>query len=60
VTLAVSDPTMNRDRIDVVIQGTHRLVTADEGVEVRRVPGGTRVRVATRQAYGRTFSATLR
>jgi hyaluronate lyase len=60
VTLAVSDPTMNRDTIDVVLQGTHRLVTADEGVEVRRVPGGTRVRVATRQTYGRTFSATLR
>jgi hyaluronate lyase len=60
VTIGVSDPTMKRDSIDVVIPGSLRVVTADEGVEVRRVPGGTRVRVTTRQAYGRTFSATLR
>jgi hyaluronate lyase len=59
-TVAVADPTMARDEIEVVVTGSLRLVHADEGVEVRRVPGGTRVRVRTRQAYGRTFSATLR
>jgi hyaluronate lyase len=59
-TVAVSDPTMDRDTLDVVVHGSSRLVTADEGVEVRRVPGGTRVRVRTKQAYGRTFTATLR
>ncbi len=60
VTLAVADPTMNRGDLEVVVEGSLRVVTADEGVEVRRVPGGTRVRVTTHQAYGRTFSATLR
>ena len=59
-TVAVSDPTMARDEVDVIIRGALRQVGADEGVEVRRVPGGTRVRVTTRHAYGRTFTATLR
>jgi hyaluronate lyase len=61
VTLAVSDPTMDRDEVSVVIHGAPlRLVTADDGVQVRRVPGGTLVRATTRQAYGRTFTVTLR
>ncbi|MEV4223796.1 polysaccharide lyase family 8 super-sandwich domain-containing protein [Nonomuraea sp. NPDC049725] len=60
-TVALSDPTMKRDSVSVVIHGRPlRLVTADEGVTVRRVPGGTLVRAATRHAYGRTFTATLR
>jgi hyaluronate lyase len=54
-TLAVADPTMTRDRIDLVVRGTLREVSADEGVAVRRVPGGTQVQVMTRQAYGRSF-----
>jgi hyaluronate lyase len=59
--LAVADPTMNRDEVSVIVRGAPlRVVTADDGVEVRRVPGGTLVRVTTRQAYGRTFGATLR
>jgi len=59
-TVAVSDPTMNRTSIDVLIAGSLHQVAADDGVEIRHVPGGTRVRVTTNQAYGRTFTATLR
>ncbi|MFC7592436.1 polysaccharide lyase family 8 super-sandwich domain-containing protein [Nonomuraea antimicrobica] len=40
--VAVSDPTMRRDRVDVVLHGPRlRLETADEGVTVRRVPGAS-------------------
>jgi hyaluronate lyase len=61
VTLAVSDPTMGRDEVSVLIQGAPlRPVTHDDGVEVRRTPGGTLVRTTTRQAHGRTFTVTLR
>ncbi|HEX6351967.1 polysaccharide lyase family 8 super-sandwich domain-containing protein [Actinophytocola sp.] len=61
VTLAISDPTMNRDEISVVVHGAPlRAIAADDGVQVRRVPGGTLVKVTTHQAYGRTFTVTLR
>jgi hyaluronate lyase len=59
--VAVSDPTMKRDRVAVVLHGAPlRLDAADEGVTVRRVPGGTLVQATTRHAHGRTFTATLR
>lgn len=59
--VALSDPTMSRDRVAVVLRGAPlRLEAADEGVTVRRVAGGTLVQAATRHAYGRTFTATLR
>ncbi|MCG5219468.1 polysaccharide lyase family 8 super-sandwich domain-containing protein [Streptosporangium soli] len=59
--VALSDPTMKRDRVTVVVHGAPlRVVTADEGVTVRRVPGGTLIQAATRHAHGRTFTATLR
>jgi hyaluronate lyase len=59
--VALSDPTMKSDRVTVVLPGAPlRLATADEGVTVRRVPGGTLVQAATRHAHGRTFTATLR
>ncbi|MGI5286352.1 polysaccharide lyase family 8 super-sandwich domain-containing protein [Nonomuraea polychroma] len=59
--VALSDPTMKRDRVSVVLHGTSlRVESADEGVTVRRVPGGTLVQATTRHAYGRTFTATLR
>ncbi|MEU6780075.1 polysaccharide lyase family 8 super-sandwich domain-containing protein [Nonomuraea angiospora] len=59
--VALSDPTMKRDRVTVVLPGAPlRLETADEGVTVRRVPGGTLVQATTRHAHGRTFTATLR
>ncbi|UFQ20414.1 MULTISPECIES: polysaccharide lyase family 8 super-sandwich domain-containing protein [Streptomyces] len=60
-TVAVSDPTMDRDRITVLLRG-RRLgkVTADEGVRVSRDPGGTRIDVDTRHAYGKSFTVTLR
>jgi hyaluronate lyase len=61
VLVAVSDPTMNRDVISVTVHGPGRTAIAvDDGVTVHPVPGGTRIDVATRHAYGRTFTATLR
>ncbi|MGW7483112.1 polysaccharide lyase family 8 super-sandwich domain-containing protein [Nonomuraea muscovyensis] len=60
-TVALSDPTMRRDRVAVVLHGPPlRIDAADEGVTVRRVPGGTLIQAATRHAHGRTFTATLR
>ncbi|MBP0458132.1 polysaccharide lyase family 8 super-sandwich domain-containing protein [Streptomyces montanisoli] len=61
VTVALADPTTRRDRVEVVLRGrTLGAVTADDGVRVSRVPGGTRVVADTRQAYGRSLTATLR
>lgn len=60
VTVAVSDPTMNRDDVPVLLRGRYRLVSADDGVTARHVPGGTLLTVHTRQAYGRSFTARLR
>nr|WP_311132660.1 polysaccharide lyase family 8 super-sandwich domain-containing protein [Nonomuraea gerenzanensis] len=58
--VALSDPTMARERVSVVVRGARlRLDSADEGVTVRRVPGGTLIQATTHQAYGRTFTATL-
>lgn len=60
-TVAVSDPTMDRDRISVLLRGRRpSKVTADEGVRVSRVKGGTRIDVDTHHAYGRSFTVTLR
>ncbi|MEV0235434.1 polysaccharide lyase family 8 super-sandwich domain-containing protein [Nonomuraea sp. NPDC050786] len=60
-TIALSDPTMRRDRVSVVLHGAPlRLAAADDGVTVRRVPGGTLVQATTRHSHGRTFTATLR
>ncbi|GGV45448.1 hypothetical protein GCM10010277_36350 [Streptomyces longisporoflavus] len=61
VTVAVSDPTMDRDKVTVLLRGRPlREVTADEGVRVSRARGGTRIDVDTRRAYGRSFTVTLR
>ncbi|MCF3120032.1 silent information regulator protein Sir2 [Streptomyces arenae] len=60
-SVAVSDPTMGRDTITVLLRGRAlRTVTADPEVRVSRTPGGTRVEVNTRHAYGRSFTVTLR
>ncbi|MFG2648431.1 polysaccharide lyase family 8 super-sandwich domain-containing protein [Streptomyces sp. NPDC048436] len=60
-TVAVSDPTMDRERVGVLLRGRSlRQVRADEGVRVSRAHGGTRIDVDTRQAYGRSFTVTLR
>lgn len=60
-TVAVSDPTMDRHRISVLLRGRSlRQVTADEGVRVSRAHGGTRIDVDTHHAYGRSFTVTLR
>ncbi|MFF1692779.1 polysaccharide lyase family 8 super-sandwich domain-containing protein [Streptomyces sp. NPDC058257] len=59
-TVAVSDPTMDRDRVGVLLRGrSPRRVEADEGVRVSRVHGGTRIDVDTHHAYGRSFTVTL-
>jgi hyaluronate lyase len=60
-SVAVSDPTMERDSISVTVHGRRMgVVSADEGVRVTAVNGGTRIDVTTRHAYGRSFTATLR
>lgn len=60
VTVAVSDPTMRRDSITLLLHGRRlRPVRTDDGVRVSPAPGGTLVRVRTRHAYGRSFAATL-
>ncbi|MFG2429284.1 polysaccharide lyase family 8 super-sandwich domain-containing protein [Streptomyces sp. NPDC048590] len=59
-TLAVSDPTTARRTVTVTLHGRPlRLVSADPGVHVRRVPGGTRIEFMTHQAYGRSLTTTL-
>ncbi|GHJ34650.1 polysaccharide lyase family 8 super-sandwich domain-containing protein [Streptomyces sp. TS71-3] len=61
LSLAVCDPTTHRDTVTITVHGRPlRTVTADDGVGVHRVPGGTRVEVTTRHAYGRSLTATLR
>jgi hyaluronate lyase len=60
-TVAVSDPTMDRGTVTVLLRGRPlREVASDDGVRVSPVPGGTRLEFGTHQAYGRSFSATLR
>jgi hyaluronate lyase len=60
VRVALSDPTMARDSVSVLLPGRLSMVDADEGVAVRHVAGGTLVRATTHQAYGRSFAASLR
>ncbi|WP_338698590.1 polysaccharide lyase family 8 super-sandwich domain-containing protein [Streptomyces sp. Q6] len=60
-TVAVSDPTTERDTVSVVLRGrTLRRVSGDDTVRVSPVPGGTRVEVATRHGYGRSHQVSLR
>ncbi|WP_344393731.1 polysaccharide lyase beta-sandwich domain-containing protein [Streptomyces vastus] len=60
-TVAVSDPTMHRDTVTVLLCGRpQREVTSGDGVRVRAVHGGTRLDFDTRHAHGRSFLATLR
>ncbi|SEO32540.1 polysaccharide lyase family 8 super-sandwich domain-containing protein [Actinacidiphila rubida] len=60
-SIAVADPTTGRDTVTVLLHGRAlRAVSADGGVTVSRVPGGTRVEVTTRHAYGRSFETVLR
>ncbi|MCI3934789.1 polysaccharide lyase family 8 super-sandwich domain-containing protein [Streptomyces sp. AN091965] len=61
VEVAVSDPTMGRDAVGLLLRGRPlRVVDADDGVRVRAVPGGTRIDVTTRHAYGRSLTVALR
>jgi hyaluronate lyase len=59
--VAVADPTTERDKVTVTLRGRSlRLISADDGVRVTRLPGATRIEVTTRHAYGRSFVARLR
>jgi polysaccharide lyase family 8-like protein len=58
--VALSDPTMGRSTVSVLLPGRLSVVSADDGIVVRHVAGGTLVRAATYQAYGRSFVASLR
>ncbi|MFD3521818.1 polysaccharide lyase family 8 super-sandwich domain-containing protein [Streptomyces sp. NPDC058653] len=61
VSIAVSDPTMERRSVSVTLRGRPlRAVSSDDGVRVRRVLGGTRIDVDTHQAHGRSLTARLR
>lgn len=61
VSIAVSDPTTERDRVSVTLRGRWlRAVSSDEGVRVRRVVGGTRIDVDTRRTHGSSLTARLR
>lgn len=60
-SISVSDPTTRRHTVSVTLHGRHlHPVSADDGLHIRRVPGGTRLDVTTHHAYGRSFTATLR
>jgi hyaluronate lyase len=60
-SVAVADPTMRRDAITVIIHGRPMsALSADDGIRVTPVPGGTQIDVTTRHAYGRSLAVTLR
>ncbi|MER5892925.1 polysaccharide lyase family 8 super-sandwich domain-containing protein [Streptomyces sp. NPDC001876] len=59
-SIAVSDPTTRRSTVSVTVHGPAlRALSADDGVRVRRVLGGTRLDVTTHHAHGRSFTAAL-
>ncbi|KPI18562.1 Hyaluronate lyase [Actinobacteria bacterium OK074] len=59
-TVAVSDPTMSRDTVTVVLYGRPpRKVTSDGDVRVRPDRTGCLLEFTTRHAYGRSVTATL-
>ncbi|MEQ4304048.1 polysaccharide lyase family 8 super-sandwich domain-containing protein [Plantactinospora sp. B6F1] len=61
VAVAVADPTTDRDTVSVTLRGRwRRVVSADDGIRIRRVAGGTRIEAHTRQAYGRSLRVELR
>jgi hyaluronate lyase len=61
LSIAVADPTTERDTVSVVVRGRPlRAESADPGVRVSRVPGGTLVEATTHQTYGRSLTATMR
>ncbi len=60
VTVAASDPTMDRDEVSVLVRGgpLHPVAPAG-GVRVRRAPGGTLLEFDTHHAHGRSLTVTL-
>ncbi|QHY97278.1 Xanthan lyase precursor [Streptomyces sp. S4.7] len=61
VSISVCDPTMRRKTVSVTVRGRWlRAVSSDDGVRVRKVPGGTRIDVDTHRTHGRSLTAQLR
>ncbi|WP_232821818.1 polysaccharide lyase beta-sandwich domain-containing protein, partial [Desertihabitans aurantiacus] len=58
--VAVADPTTSRDRVELVLEGSLRLVRSDRRVRATPVDGGTRLTVDVHQHHGRSVTATLR
>lgn len=60
-TIALSDPTMNRSTISVTIRGRRLTkVSGDDGIQLTRVRGGTRLDFPTHHTHGRTLTIRLR
>ena len=59
-TIAVSDPTFSRETVSLTIRGRRPLLEADQEVTVHPVRGGTRLDFHTHEAYGATFTVTVR
>jgi hyaluronate lyase len=60
MTVAVSDPTMGRDEIAVIVRGPQlRPISPAEGVVVSGTAGGTLLRFTTHHVYGRSLAVTL-
>lgn len=59
-TIAVSDPTCSRETVSVTLRGRRPVLEADPEVTVQQVRGGTRLEFRTHEAYGKTFTVTVR
>lgn len=59
-TIAVSDPTFGRETVSVTIRGRRPVLDADPEVSVHPVRGGTRLDFRTHEAYGKTFTVSIR
>ncbi|WP_147917055.1 polysaccharide lyase family 8 super-sandwich domain-containing protein [Ruania zhangjianzhongii] len=59
-TIAVSDPTFSRETVSVTIRGRRPVLDADPEVTVHPVRGGTRLDFRTHEAYGASFTVSMR
>lgn len=61
LSVAASDPTMDRAAVSVLVRGRRlTAVSTDGGVRVSQVAAGTRLEFDTHRAYGRSLTADLR
>ncbi len=59
-TVAVSDPTMERATVTVIMRGRSLRKVSGRGVHVSDVPDGTRLEFDTHQLYGRSRTVAMR